>query len=70
MARWTWKSGQLKAGSTVPWEIQVLNTLPDNFLWEKDKPSILTVAAGLYQVFLTFSLIFRFPLAFTPKKNQ
>ena len=42
--------GELKAGGTVPWEIQLSNTLPDNFLWEKDKTSILTVAPGLYEV--------------------
>ena len=63
LGRWAWKSGtqlsfqsflylkgELKAGGTVPWEIQLSNTLPDNFLWEKDKTSILTVAPGLYEV--------------------
>lgn len=50
VGRWAWKSGDLKSGSTVPWEIQLSNTLPDNFLWEKDKASILTVAPGLYEV--------------------
>lgn len=49
-ARWAWKSGDLKSGSMVPWEIQLSNTLPDNFLWEKDKTNILTVAPGLYEV--------------------
>jgi len=50
LGRWAWKSGDLKSGSLVPWEIQLANTLPDNFLWEKDKTSILTVAPGLYEV--------------------
>ena len=54
VGRWTWKSGELKGGSTVPWESQVVNTLPDNFLWEKDKSSILTVAAGLYEISFGF----------------
>lgn len=49
-ARWAWKSGELKSGSMVPWEIQLANTLPDNFLWEKDKTNVLTVAPGLYEV--------------------
>lgn len=49
-ARWAWKSGELKSGSMVPWEIQLSNTLPDNFLWEKDKTNVLTVAPGLYEV--------------------
>lgn len=51
-ARWAWKSGELKSGSMVPWEIQLSNTLPDNFLWEKDKTNVLTVAPGLYEVSL------------------
>lgn len=54
VGRWTWKSGELKSGSTIPWESQVVNTLPDNFLWEKDKTSILTVAAGLYEISFGF----------------
>ena len=40
VGRWAWKSGELRSGSTVPWEIQLANTLPD----------ILTVAPGLYEV--------------------
>ena len=31
-----------------------MNTLPDNFLWEKDKTSILTVAPGLYEISFGF----------------
>ena len=38
----------------MPWEIQSINTLPDNFLWEKDKTSILVVAPGLYQMYFGF----------------
>ena len=52
--RWLWKSGTLKSGCAVPWEIQTINTCPDNFLWEKNKISILTVAAGLYEVSIGF----------------
>jgi hypothetical protein len=44
----------LKSGSSIPWENQVMNTLPDNFLWEKDKTSILTVAPGLYEISFGF----------------
>jgi len=38
----------------IPWEIQSINTLPDNFLWEKDKSSILVVAPGLYCIYFGF----------------
>jgi DNA-binding IscR family transcriptional regulator len=54
VGRWAWKSGELKTGSSVPWEIQLANTLPDNFLWEKEKTSILTVAPGLYEITFGF----------------
>ena len=54
LGRWLWKSGELRSGSLVPWEIQSVNTAPDNFLWEGGKVSIVTVAPGLYEVILGF----------------
>jgi hypothetical protein len=54
VARWTWKSGKVKNGYAVPWEVQTVNTAPDNFLWEKDKTSVLTVSAGLYEISMGF----------------
>eukprot|EP00826_Nyctotherus_ovalis_P037200 TRINITY_DN3379_c0_g1_i5.p1 TRINITY_DN3379_c0_g1~~TRINITY_DN3379_c0_g1_i5.p1 ORF type:complete len:595 (+),score=254.19 TRINITY_DN3379_c0_g1_i5:106-1890(+) len=54
VGRWLWKSGTLKSGYGVPWEAQSVNTCPDNFLWEKDKISVMTVAAGLYEVKMGF----------------
>ena len=50
LARWTWKSGQLINGYAIPWEIQTVNTAPDNFIWEKEKTSISVAASGLYQI--------------------
>lgn len=47
--RWLWKSGETKTGN-LPWEVQSLNTCPENFVWEKDKTNVLTLAPGLYQV--------------------
>ena len=49
VARWLWKSGENKTGS-VPWEVQSLNTCPENFVWEKDKTNVLTLSPGLYSV--------------------
>ncbi|EAR84714.1 hypothetical protein TTHERM_00637160 (macronuclear) [Tetrahymena thermophila SB210] len=54
VGRWTWKSQNLKQGNLVPWESQVVNTLPDNFQWEKDKSYIMCVTPGLYQVSFGF----------------
>ena len=45
-----WHSGEMKPGSVVPWESEAANTVPDYFFWEKDKTSILIIAAGVYQV--------------------
>jgi hypothetical protein len=49
VARWLWKSGDLKTGC-VPWEVQSLNTCPENFVWEKDKTQVLALTPGLYSV--------------------
>jgi hypothetical protein len=54
VARWLWKSGDLHNGYSVPWEVQSVNTCPENFLWDEDKTSILTVAPGLYEVTFGF----------------
>lgn len=34
--------------------MQSVNTCPENFLWEEDKTSILTVAPGLYEITFGF----------------
>jgi hypothetical protein len=52
--RWLWKSGEIGLGSAVPWEIQTTNTCPENFIWEKGRTSVVTVAPGLYEVTLAF----------------
>jgi len=54
VARWIWKSGDLNNGFAVPWEIESINTCPENFLWEQDKSSIMTVAPGLYEIMFGF----------------
>lgn len=38
----------------MPWEVQTINTCPDNFLWEKGKPSLISVAPGLYAISFGF----------------
>ena len=49
-ARWLWKSGDLVNGFAVPWEIQTINTCPENFLWADEKSQIITIAPGLYEI--------------------
>ncbi|CAG9326047.1 unnamed protein product [Blepharisma stoltei] len=52
--RWIWKSGELRSGNAIPWEMQISNSAPDNFLWEKEKTSVVTVAPGLYELYFGF----------------
>jgi DNA repair exonuclease SbcCD ATPase subunit len=54
VGRWLWKSGEVKGGHAVPWEVQSVNTAPGNFLWELEKTSILTVTPGLYELSFGF----------------
>ena len=41
-----------KVGLGIPWDTQSINTAPDNYLWEKDKPGINVINGGIYQVSL------------------
>ena len=55
IGRWSWESGNLaRSSSTVPWEQELINTTPQNYLWERDSSTLLTVEAGIYQVSLAF----------------
>ena len=54
LGRWIWKSNELQGASQVPWEVQSINTCPENFLWERNKTAIVMVAPGLYQISLGF----------------
>jgi len=55
LGRWIWKSGRIKGEKhAVPWNVQNINTNPENFIWEKDRCAITTVAPGLYEVTFGF----------------
>lgn len=49
-ARWLWRSGGLEAGQKVPWEVECVNTQPENFLWEQGATEICMVSPGLYDL--------------------
>ena len=38
----------------MPWNVQSVNTDPSNFLWERDKATVVAVAPGLYEVTFGF----------------
>ena len=50
LGKWLWNSGDLKNGYAVPWEVQYINTNPENFIWEKDSISILVNNKGIYMI--------------------
>ena len=50
IGRWMWKSGIIKNNYIIPWENQLVNTFPDNFIWEKDKNFIMVNEEGLYEL--------------------
>ena len=53
VARWLWRSGNLcPNGYAIPWEVQAVNTMPENFIWEEDRSTIMTVAPGVYEISL------------------
>ena len=54
VGRWVWKSGDLQNQNMVPWEVQAINTCPDNFLWEKNRAVIIMSAPGLYALSFGF----------------
>ena len=45
-----WKNGRTEKGGSVPWNAEVTNTDPSNFLWEKNSTAVVTVAPGLYEI--------------------
>ncbi|KAL0228201.1 hypothetical protein RCL1_004344 [Eukaryota sp. TZLM3-RCL] len=54
VGRWVWKSGKTKSGHGIPWNVELINTDPEIFKWEKDRVTICTVLPGLYEVTFGF----------------
>ena len=54
VGRWIWRNGELANGFSVPWEIQCINTAPDNFIWEPDVTNIIVISPGLYEITFGF----------------
>ncbi|KAG9394733.1 Chromosome partition protein Smc [Carpediemonas membranifera] len=50
MGRWIWKSGRVKSNNVIPWNVQAINTAPDNFSWVKDRSVITIRTGGLYEL--------------------
>ena len=54
IGKWLWESGNISKGYAVPWEVQFINTMPENFIWEKDDICIMVKEKGIYLLSLAF----------------
>ena len=52
LGRWIWHSGVLVNKYFVPWEYQVINTVPENYFWEKNQHTLVILSKGLYDICL------------------
>ena len=54
IGKWIWESGYVSKGYAVPWEKQIINTMPEKLIWEKDDICILVKQKGIYLLSLAF----------------
>jgi len=53
VARWLWKGGSITGKGAVHWDIESVNTCPENYLLQPEG-DIVVEAAGLYELSLAF----------------
>ena len=54
LGKWGWVSGKLKNNYNIIWDIQSLNTYPDNYILENEKSILLIKQGGIYQIIFGF----------------
>ena len=54
IGKWIWESGNVSKGYAVPWEKQIINSMPENLIWEKDDICIIVKKKGIYLLSLGF----------------
>lgn len=54
VARWVWISGELKGGNLVAWDKEVVNTLPENFIYNQGEYTFKITKSGIYKIELGF----------------
>jgi len=58
VARWLWKQGQVDTNGSlnyIKWDMQSVNTCPENFQWQKGTAAVIQVdAPGLYELTMAF----------------
>ena len=54
LGKWGWTMGKLKNNYNIIWDIQSINTYPDNYILENDKSILLIKQGGIYEIIFGF----------------
>ena len=54
LGKWGWTMGKLKNNYNIIWDIQLINTYPDNYILENDKSILLIKQGGIYEIIFGF----------------
>ena len=54
LGKWGWTMGKLKNNYNIIWDIQSINTYPDNYILENDKSLLLIKQGGIYGIIFGF----------------
>ena len=54
LGKWGWSNGKLKNNNKIIWDIQLVNTFPDNYIFENEKSILLIKQGGIYELIFGF----------------
>lgn len=54
VGKWLWKTGEIRSGYCVPWEEEIINTRPENFIRSKENTLITVAQPGIYLLTAVF----------------
>jgi len=54
LGKWIWTKGKLKNNNKIIWDIQEINTFPDNFILENEKSVLYIKQGGIYEIIFGF----------------
>jgi hypothetical protein len=54
LGKWSWTQGKMKNNSKIIWDIQEINTFPDNYILENEKSVLLVKQGGIYEIIFGF----------------
>ena len=54
LGKWSWTMSKLKNNNRIIWDIQEINTFPNNYILENDKSVLLIKQKGIYEIIFGF----------------